>query len=400
MSTAAPTRPADPSPRHAMPRRRWPFVAAAVLVALLLAVWLRPRHAPTKATPPVPVTSAPVLRKDVPIRQTGIGTVLPIASVTVHSRIDGQLIDVGFSEGQDVKAGQVLARLDPRTDQAQLAAATAQLAKDKAQLGNAQADLQRYTQLLQDNATTRQTLDTQKALVTQLRATLQSDAAAIDNARVQLDFTTIRAPIDGRAGARLVDPGNIVHASDAGGLVVLNQIDPIAVQFTLPESAFQQINRALQAAPASVGVDAVEHGSGQALAHGTLALLNNQIDTSTGTIAMKAHFPNSGHTLWPGQTVDARITLGMRSGALVVPSAAVQRSQDGEFVYVVGSDGSVRDQPVQVLDEADGESVIGQGVQAGQRVVVDGQYRLHPGAKVVEAKPARHAKPAAAGAHA
>lgn len=400
MSTAAPTRPAAPSSRRATRRRRWPVVVAALLVALLLVLWLRPRHAPAAATPPVPVTSAPVLRKDVPIRQTGIGTVLPIASVTVHSRIDGQLIDVGFGEGQDVKAGQVLARLDPRTDQAQLAAATAQQAKDKAQLGNAQADLQRYTQLLQDNATTRQTLDTQKALVTQLRATLQSDQAAIDSARVQLDFTTIRAPIDGRAGARLVDPGNIVHASDAGGLVVLNQIDPIAVQFTLPESAFQQINHALHAAPDSVGVDAVEHGSGQVLAHGTLALLNNQIDTSTGTIAMKAHFPNPGHTLWPGQTVDACITLGMRAGALVVPSAAVQRSQDGEFVYVVGNDGSVRDQPVQVLDEADGETVIGQGVQAGQRVVVDGQYRLHPGAKVVEAKPAKHTKPATAGAHA
>ncbi len=386
-------------------RRRWLLAAVALLALIVLVLSLRSGHKPAAPPAPVPVVSGTVAHKDVPIRQVGVGSVLPIASVTVHSRIDGQLIDVGFAEGQDVKSGQVLARLDPRTYQAELAQAVAQKAKDQAQLGNAQVDLKRYQQLVRDDATTRQTLDTQKALVAQLQATVQTDQAAIDSARVQLDFTTITAPIDGRAGARLVDPGNIVHAADSGGLVVLNQIDPIAVQFTLPESAFQDVNRALRDNPEGLSVEAIDHDTRQVLARGQLALVNNQIDSSTGTIALKAHFANAQHTLWPGQTVDARITLGTRAHALVLPSAAVQRSQDGYFVYVIGADGTARKQPVQLVDDSDGQAVIGQGLQAGQRVVLDGQYRLHPGVRVVEAKPAPAATAnpgdtTAAGAHA
>jgi len=330
------------------------------------------------------VTTAPVRAQDVQVYRSGIGTVASMATVTVKARIDGQLDKVGFVEGQDVKAGQMLAQLDPRTLQAQLAQARATQARDQAQLGNARADLARYTTLIAQDAATKQQLDTQKALVGQLEATVQTDAAQVQYAQVQLSFTRIDAPIDGRVGARLVDPGNIVHAADTGGLVVINQIDPIAVQFTLPEDAVQDINRLQQKGAAPLAVVAYDRAGTQQLGTGKLILLNNQIDTTNGTVQLKGSFANPQHTMWPGQYVNVRLQLDRRAGALTVPAAAVQRSQDGTYVWAVDAENKASSVPVHVVQIADGTAVLDQGVAAGQRVVVDGQYKLRPGATVAE----------------
>ena len=372
------------------PRRRPLWLALALLV-LACAAWLgtgrTARSAkPAETTPPpVQATTTQVRQQDVPIIRTGVGTVTPLATVTVRSRIDGQLERVGFVEGQDVKAGQLLAQLDARALKVQLEQAQAQKAKDAALLGNARIDLKRYETLIAQDAATRQQLDTQRALVAQLEAALKMDQAQIDAAQVQLSYATITAPIGGRTGARLVDPGNIVHATDPGGLVVINQIDPIAVVFSLPEGAFQDVNRALQGSQAPLAVQVSLPGSAQALASGRLTLLNNQIDNTTGTIRLKAQFGNPQHALWPGQYVDARLVLGVRRGALTVPAAAVQRGPEGTYVYTVGADGSAQIAPVEVAQIQDGLAVIDQGLAAGQRVVVDGQYKLRPGLKVAEA---------------
>ena len=378
------------SPSSASRRRpRWLLHAGWLLLAVLLALgaWRLIRHpAPPLATGPagVPATTVQVASETVPIARSGVGTVLPVASVTVRTRVDGQLDSVEFKEGQDIKAGQVLVRIDPRTFQAQLEQLVAQKAKDEATLANARADLQRYGELIKEDATTQQTLDTQRALVNQLQASVKSDEAQIHLAQVQLGFTTIAAPISGRIGARLVDPGNIVHAADANGLLVINQIDPIAVQFTLPESSFQAVNKALDGSHEPLAVEAIDRDTREVLAAGRLVLLNNQIDTATGTVSLKAQFANAGHALWPGQSVDARVVLGERADALTVPSAVVQRNQEGFFAYVVGPDDKVRAQPLTVADTVKGRSVIETGLAAGDRVVLDGQYRLTPGARVVE----------------
>jgi multidrug efflux system membrane fusion protein len=358
-------------------------------------VWLlnHPVHAADKQSapatpPPVQATTAPVKQQDMPIYRAGIGTVAAAQSVTVKARIDGQLDRVGFTEGQDVKAGQVLAHIDPRTLQAQLAQAKAQKAKDQATLGNARVDLARYTSLLGEEAATQQQVDTQKALVAQLDAAVQTDDAQIEFAQVQLGFTTIAAPISGRVGARLVDPGNIVHAADANGLVVINQIDPISVVFTLPEEAFQDINRALNASSAnreSLAVQAYPRTGNDLLGTGKLVLLNNQIDTASGTVQLKGSFANPTHKLWPGQYVNVRLVLGERKGALTMPAAAVQRSQSGTYVYVVGEGQTVQAQPIEVANIQDGIAIIDKGVSSGQRVVVDGQYKLKPGSRIAEA---------------
>lgn len=377
-------------------RQRSTWVGLLALAAAGAAcVWVmnRPARAADKEAapaglPPVQATTAPVKQQDVPIYRAGIGTVTATQSVTVKARIDGQLDQVGFVEGQDVKAGQVLARIDPRTLQAQLAQAKAQKAKDVATLGNARVDLARYTSLLGEEAATQQQVDTQKALVAQLEAAVQTDDAQINFAQVQLGFTTISAPISGRVGARLVDAGNIVHATDTNGLVVINQVDPIAVVFTLPEEAFQDINRALNTSNANhepLAVQAYPRTGNELLGTGKLVLLNNQIDTTSGTIQLKGSFANPTHTLWPGQYVNVRLVLGQRRQALTMPAAAVQRSQSGTYAYVVGDDKTVQAQPIEIASIQDGIAVIDKGVSAGQRVVVDGQYKLKPGARIAEA---------------
>ena len=378
----------------------WAVVIIALALLALLAWRFWPHAAPARGSaPPVQVRTALVTQQPAPITRTGVGNVTPVMSVTVKARVDGQLDSVAFTEGQDVKAGQVLARIDPRTYQAQLDQSLAQKAKDEAALANARADLARYEELIKEEATTRQTLDTQRALVRQLQAAVQNDDAQIAFARVNLGYTTITAPIAGRAGARLVDPGNIVRASDAGGLLVINQIDPIAVQFTLPESAFQAVNAALNAHKDALPVQALERGTGTVLAEGKLVLLNNQIDAATGTIALKARFANPQHKLWPGQSVDARVMLGQRGQALTMPAAAVQRGQGGLYAYVIDESGKARMQPIQLDERGDatgGIAVITQGLAAGERVVVDGHYKLTPGAQTVEMPAAGSAAPAPA----
>jgi len=350
------------------------------------------------AAPPVQATTAAVQQQDMPIYRTGIGTVTALQTVTVKARIDGQLDRVGFVEGQDVRAGQLLARIDPRTLQAQLAQAQAQKAKDAATLGNARVDLKRYTSLLADEAASQQQVDTQKALVAQLEAAVQTDEAQVNYAQVQLGFTSIAAPISGRVGARLVDPGNIVHAADANGLVVINQIDPISVVFTLPEEAVQEINRAQETNHAPLAALAYPRDGDELLATGKLVLLNNQIDTASGTVQLKASFANPKHRLWPGQFVNMRLVLGTREHALTVPAAAVQRSQQGTYAYVVQPDGAtVQAQPIKVAVIQDNVAVIDAGLQAGQSVVVVGQYKLKPGARLAQT-PARAASPAASAA--
>ncbi len=370
--------------------RRFALIGGLALFAGLATWWLveRSTHADTAPTPAgspaVQATLSRVLAQPVPIYKTGVGTVTATQSVTVRARIDGQLDRVAFVEGEDVKAGQLLAQIDPRTLQAQLAQTQAQRAKDAAQLSNARIDLQRFTTLIADDAATRQQLDTQTALVAQLEAALASDDAQIAFAQVQLGFTTISAPIAGRAGARLVDAGNIVRAADANGLVVINQIDPISVVFTLPDDAVPDIHRAQHSSHAPLAVVAYPRSGEQPLATGKLVLLNNQIDTTSGTVQLKASFANPAHLLWPGQYVNVRLVLGSRDKALTLTAGAVQRGPDGTYVYVVNDDLTVRQQPIVVVQIQDGLAVIGKGLGEGQRVVVGGQNKLRPGASVTE----------------
>jgi multidrug efflux system membrane fusion protein len=370
-------------------------LAFAVLMGPTGQLPVHAENAPKPSAPAVQVTTTLVKAQSVPITRTGTGNVVSPATVTLKARVDGQLVSVEYKEGQDVKAGQLLAQIDPRSFQAQLDQALAQKAKDEALLANAEADLARYNALIKDEATTQQVLDTQTALVKQLRAALLADQAQVSLARVQLDYTRITAPISGRIGARLIDPGNIVHAADAGGLVVINQIDPIALQFTLPESTFQALNQAVRTSRKPLKVQALARETQEVLAEGELVLVNNQIDATTGTILVKARFANAEHKLWPGQSLNARVTLGDHTDALTVPAPAVQRGQNGLFVYVVQPDDTVKVVPVSTLQMDSRLAVIGKGLQAGDRVVVDGLYRLSPGAKVVEAKTAATGAPAA-----
>jgi len=361
------------------------FLAVCWLAAIALARMWTPRAA-TPAPPAIAVTTAPVREETVPLSLAGVGTVQAMATVTVKPRVDGELQRVGFVEGQDVKVGQVLAQIDPRTFQAQLQQAQAQKARDEAQLANARLDLQRYEELIRVDSTTRQTVDTQRALVAQLAAAVKTDEAQISLARVQLNYTTITAPISGRVGARLVDPGNIVHAADTTGLVVIRQIDPIDVVFTLPDDTLRRINRAVLESKTPLPVYAYERSSDEQLGQGGLILVNNTIDTTSGTIQLKARFPNPSHALWPGQYVNARLVLGELERSLTIPAAAVQRREAGPYVYAVQPDQTVRIQPIEVAELQGGLAVVSRGLKAGERVVADGQYKLKPGARITEAR--------------
>jgi len=366
-------------------------IAIATLLIVGVAAYVASRllapHAAKAPTPPIGVTTARAQAQNVDIGLVGVGTVQAMQTVTVKPRIDGQLESVGFVEGQDVKQGQVLARIDPRTFQAQLEQAQATRARDAANLANAKLDLTRFQGLIKENATTQQTLDTQRATVAQLEASVHTDDAQIALARVQLDFTTITAPLAGRVGARLVDPGNIVHATDTTGLVVIRQIDPIDVVFTLPEEAVSRIHAATHDDQTTLLVDANERESGKRLSEGKLILVNNTIDTTSGTIQLKARFPNPQHTLWPGQYVDARLVLGQRMQAVTVPSSAIQRNDAGTYIYAVQPDDTVSMRPVEVAELQGNRAVIAKGVAAGDRVVAEGQYKLRAGAKIVESAP-------------
>ena len=347
----------------------------------------QPAAAPTQPAA-VPATTAIAARERMPIVATGIGTVTPLQSVLVRPRIDGALDTVTFREGQTVSAGALLARLDARALQAQLAQAEAQTARDQALLANARVDLARYTRLAAQDSIATQQLDTQRATVAQLEATVKLDQAQVDSAEVQLDYATIRSPIRGRTGKRLVDPGNLVHAADTTGIVTINQVDPISVLFTLPEDRFQAVVRAqADARGQPLAVQAWGRTDGKLLAGGRLTLVNNEIDTATGTFQLRAVFANATDALWPGQYVDVRVVLRELPDAVTVPSAAMQRGPQGLYVYVVRPDDTVAMQTVALLQDDGAKAIVAQGIAAGVRVVVGGQYKLRPGVRVAEANP-------------
>ncbi|HMK87986.1 MAG TPA: efflux RND transporter periplasmic adaptor subunit [Steroidobacteraceae bacterium] len=368
-------------------RRAWIILALSALTAI---GWLALKHQPAsaaaqKATPAIAVDSATASPADVPIYLQGLGAVQAFYTVTVTARVDGELQRVAFTEGQTVRKGDLLAQIDPRPNQAALEQALATKAKDEAQLANARRDLARYALLEPQDLASKQTVDTQRALVDQLAAQLKVDQAVIDNARTQLDYTRIVSPINGRTGIRLVDPGNIVHASDTTGIVVVTQMQPIAVVFTLPEEQLGTVAAAL--AQGAVKVTTVPRDGGAVLDEGTLSLIDNQIDPATGTVKLKAIFGNAHLTLWPGQYVDARVLVRTERNALTIPEGAVQLGPKGPFTYVIRADSTVEVRPLTVRGESGGLTIIAGGLTAGERVVTSNQYRLQAGARVRSAVP-------------
>ena len=386
-------------PTRWMSRRRWVLLAAGAF-ALVLIAWLlspgrsRTLAAPQAGSPGIAIDVATATRTDVPVYFEGLGTVQAFYTVKITARVDGELQRVAFVEGQTLKRGDLLAQIDPRPFQAALDEAIATQAKDNAQLANAKQDLERYMVLAPQDLASKQTVDTQRALVAQLEAQLKADQAAIENARTQLSYTTITSPINGRTGIRLVDPGNIVHASDTTGIVVMTQLQPIAVIFTLPEASLEELSDAMRAGPVSVA--ALSQGAGKELDRGTVSLIDNQIDQTTGTIRVKAIFPNPSQRLWPGQFVNARVHLRTVHNAVTIPPAALQRGPNGPFVYVVKSDSTVDMRPVTVSGNTEQTVLVESGLEPGERVAVSNIYRLQPGirVRVSEAAPARVASSA------
>jgi multidrug efflux system membrane fusion protein len=340
---------------------------------------------------PVAVMTARASRKDVPIYLDGLGTVQAYNTVTIRSRVDGELIEVAYKEGQDVKAGDVLARIDSRIYQAQFDQAAATRDKDAAQLENARKDLQRYLSL--GNRVTGQSVDSQRALVRQFEAAVRADQAQVDNAAAMLSYTTIKAPIDGRTGIRQVDAGNIVHANDAGGLVVLTQIQPISVVFTLPQQALQSVLSAEKDEKGRTTVIAVQADDKTEIDRGSLALVDNQIDTATGTFKLKAVMPNARRTLWPGGFVNVRLLVALRRNGLVIPATAVQRGPKGVYVFVVNEEKGKGDKlkrtvevrPVKVAATEGELALIDGGLKDGEIIVVEGALKLKAGTPVMDA---------------
>jgi len=335
----------------------------------------------------VPITAGEVAMRDVPLYAHGVGTVQAYNTVNVQARVDGQLVSVDFQEGQDVTAGAPLAHIDARPFQAALDNALAAQAKDQATLDNARSDLKRYQDTAPKGYSSRQQLDTQQATVNSLVAAVQADAANVENARVQLGYTEIVSPIDGRTGIRHIDKGNIVHAADTNALVVITQLRPISAIFTLPQDLLPQVT-AGQAAGA-LEVVAFTRDDTTELDRGTLELVDNQIDPATGTIKLKAKFPNAKLSLWPGQFINVRLKTGSAHNGLTVDSRVVQRGPQGTFAYVIKADDTVEVRPIEVGQDYRGQLLVTKGLTAGERVVVDGQMRLEPGTKVtaIEDKP-------------
>jgi len=357
-------------------------VALAVLLLIGWRVLLhKPADAASRNTPPaIAVDTAAVGHTDVPIYLQGLGTVQAFYTVTVTARVDGEIQKIGFTEGQTVHKGDLLAQIDPRPNQAAYEQAVAVKAKDAAQLANAKLDLIRYTQLQPQDLASKQTVDTARANVEQLAAQLQVDQALVDNARTQLDYTRITSPIDGRTGMRLIDPGNIVHAAGTNGIVVVTQVQPISVVFTLPEENISTVGEALAAG--QVQVTTLSRDGNSVLDEGTLTLIDNEIDQGTGTAKLKATFSNKRNALWPGQYVNARVLVRTEKNALTVPTSAVQLGPNGPFTYVVKGDSTVEVRPVELGDESDGLTVIKKGIALNERVVTSNQYRLQAGVHV------------------
>jgi len=367
---------------------RWALLAATIVVAGGYAAWHqhdvaaqteRASSAQRSRSPsPVAVKIAPVETADFPVYLTGLGNVQGFNTVVVRTRVDGQIDKITFNEGQFVKQGDVLAQIDPRSFQAAFDQASAKKAQDQANLANAQLDLQRYTKL--GEFATKQQTDTQRSTVQQLTAQIEADEAAIANARTQLDYTTIRAPIAGVTGFRQVDQGNIVNASTQTGIVTIAQIEPIAVIFTAPEERLPQVKAALAAAPPKV--IALSTDGKRVLSTGELALINNQVDTTSGTIRLKAVFANKDHALWPGQAVSTRLLVDTLKDATVIPDDAVQHGTDGLYAFSVNQDNKAELHKIQVTRSIDGRSVVDSGLTPGQQVITAGQYKVQSGTLV------------------
>jgi len=367
--------------------RSWRLILLVLLVGCGLAyvgqvrgLWFSAAPSgPRAAAPAIPVVAGKVERADIPIELSGLGTVQALNSVLVRSRVDGQIVKINFTEGKDVHAGDVLIEIDPAPYAAALAQAQANKLKDQALLDNARLDLDRATRLAKTGASSAQQLDTAKSLVAQLEASANSDQAAIDSAQVQLNYSRIRAPIDGRAGTRLVDAGNIVRAADATGVVTINQVHPIFVNFALPADSLPQIRNRLKNGDVDV---TAQDPNGQDLATGKLSVIDNQINATTATINYKAVFDNTEEVLWPGQFVNVRVRLEVLKGVIAVPVTAVQYGPDGPYAFIVGSDRVVQKRPVKTGLVNKISAVITEGLQPGEVVVTDGHYRIETGSTV------------------
>jgi membrane fusion protein, multidrug efflux system len=373
-------------------RRLTVLLIAALVIAGVVAVYYMPQPQQTQAaskggrrggpptTDPVPVLAIAARAADVPVYLDGVGTAKALNTVTVRSQVDGKITDISFTEGQDVPKGYVLAKIDPVTYQAAYDQTVAKKAQDQAQLANARLDLDRYTRLAATNAVNKQQLDTQKALVSQLEAQIQLDQAAIDNARAILSYTDIIAPIAGRTGIRQVDAGNLVRAADTTGIVILTQLRPISVFFSLPQQNLPDLTKGM--AEGQLPVEALTPDGKSALDKGKVMVIDNQVDQTTGTVKLKAEFPNTNLQLWPGQFVNVRVLIDTLRNVVVVPTAAIQRGPNGTFVYVVKDDSTVTVRPVKLTQQDDVQAVVGTGLRADERVVTTGFARLTEGMQV------------------
>jgi membrane fusion protein, multidrug efflux system len=380
--------------RPASPHR-WRLRLLIAVVASALASVILPRllqEQSTRAAPErpsvrgIPVVAATAQTGDMAVYLTGLGTATALKTVTVQSRVDGELIDVAYREGQLVHAGDLLAELDPRPFQVQLAQAEGQAAKDEAALENARVDLERYRVLVEQDSAPRQQLDSQAAMVHQLEGTLASDQAQIQSAKLNLTYSKITAPIGGRVGLRLVDRGNMIHAADQKGLVVITELQPIALLFTIPEDSLPQVLPQIRAGR-RLHVEAYDRDLKKKIADGSLLSVDNEIDQTTGTVRLKAEFPNRDDALFPNQFVNARLVVETIHGAVIVPSAAIQRSPQATFVYVVKPDNTVETRSVTVQHTEGDKTAIARGVNAGERVVTDGVDKLQQGGPVDVQRP-------------
>lgn len=414
--TPMPPRPMLEPPRDTVVaprrRRRWPWLLLVLLLAGGGAAWWywpqitgqaggqgASQPAPNTARPggrrfggPVPVTVAAAARTDIPVLLDALGTVQALNSITIRSQVEGVLTEISFTEGQEVQAGDILARIDPRTYAAALAQAEAKRAQNQALLANARLDLQRYADLARSNGASRQQLDTQRAQVAQFEAQVMADDAAIASARTQVDFTTIRSPIAGRVGIRSVDQGNLIRAGDSTGIVTVNQLAPISVLFTLPQQELPRVISAMRAGTVTVQALAAD---GSVRATGTLLTPDNTVDQTTGTIRLKAGFPNEDRLLWPGAFINVRIQVGTLREALTIPLAAVQRGPDGPYAFLLRADSTVEQRNLTLGMITASVAVVTRGLEPGDAVVTSGGLRLSQGSEVSVAEPLR---PAARGA--
>ena len=391
--------PAATDKAAAKDRRRAPQLVGLVMIAVVAAIYLGWQHfaqspdvTKPEPPPPVPVIAATVQKQNFPIVLTGIGNVAALNSATVRSMVTETIISIDFKDGQYIKKGQLLAQLDPSTYQAQLDQAQANFTRDEAHLENGRIDLGRYVPLAKEGAAPQQLADTQQAKVAQEAATIKADQAAIEYAKTQLSYTKLVAPFDGVAGIRLLDVGNIIHSSSSRGsptepnaLVVINQVQPISVMFTLTAADIPEVQEAL--AKGAVKAIALSVDGKTELDTGTLAAIDNQANTTSGTITLKAIFPNTDRKLWPGMFVNVRVITQVQDNGLTVPLDAIQQGPQGQYVFVVGPDYKVAMQLVSVRETLNGEALIDKGLSAGEMVVVRGQYRLAPGTVVSLADP-------------